>query len=247
MNLFQYETTELLEKYVSKDWAESLSQYIDMETFKSIGKKVAFERQNKLIYPEHKDIFKALKYDLDKVKVVIVGQDPYYNGNADGLAFSCKESLSPSLTQIIEAIFSDNFTQNESLKNFKPMYFRNKYNYNLEYLAQQGVLLYNPTLTVEAEKPNSHKGLWNTFSDAVFKSLSNGNKSIVWMMWGNDAKESVSKSINGLDAKNKHYFLYNEHPAAASYRKQVWKCNHFTLCNKWLKEYNLTEIEWLQR
>ena len=85
MNLFANETQTLLERFVAPDWAEKLSQYIDSESFKGIGRKIDAARKTSIVYPEHKDLFKALSYSFEKVKVVIVGQDPYHNGNADGL------------------------------------------------------------------------------------------------------------------------------------------------------------------
>lgn len=251
MNLFQHETQDILEKFVSKDWAEQLSQHIDIETFKGIGKKVTYLRQTNLIYPEPQSVFKALKYDFTRVKVVIVGQDPYHNGNADGLAFSCRNTLSPSLSMILNAIWTDLFKLDSkpvndriTETNFYRSYISNKNNWNLEYLAEQGVLLYNPTLTVEAGKPNSHKGVWDKFTEAVLKSIIN-IPNVVVMTWGNDAINSFHKVIGTQE--DKILQLKNEHPAAASYRNDIWKCNHFTECNKWLRDRNLTEIEWIQR
>lgn len=246
MNLFKEETKELLSKYVSPDWSEVLSDHIDIETFKGIRYKVDTARNTAVIYSEAKDIFKSLTYPFEKVKVVIVGQDPYYNGNADGLAFSCKQSLSPSLKLILNAILGNIYKETGSPPSPTTItnYINNKNNWNLEYLAEQGVLLYNPTLTVESGKPQSHKGLWNEFTKAVFSSLIN-RKDIVFMMWGKDAQESLLKSVTHTNEKQ--LYLTNEHPAAASYAQRTWECNHFTECNKWLRERNINEIEWLQR
>lgn len=254
MNLFANEVKQELERFVALDWAEQLSNYITLEQFQYIKTKVGEFRRSGVVYPDSSDVFKALKYPFEKVKVVIIGQDPYHNGNADGLAFSCKNSLSPSLSQILQAIFHDLFKgetdpqiNNSIMVNMK-LYFSNKNNWNLEYLAEQGVLLYNPTLTVNAGSPNSHKGVWRHFTDAVLMSILS-KKDIVLMMWGSDAKHSLQHILGmtnpGNDSKN--LWLFNEHPAAAAYRKEVWKCNHFTECNKWLKDKNLTEIEWVQR
>lgn len=245
MNIFQDETRELLEKFVSKDWAEQLCKYIDMETFKSIGKKVSILRQTSMVYPEPQNVFKSLKYPFEKVKVVIIGQDPYYNGNADGLAFSCRNSLSPSLSMILNAIWKDHFPdKNLAELNLYRTYINNKNNWNLEYLAEQGVLLYNPTLTVESGKAGSHKGIWTQFSDAVFQSLNN-KKDLVYLIWGSYALNCFNR--NNIYNNQDRLVLTNEHPAAASYRKEEWKCYHFTECNKFLKERNINEIEWLQR
>lgn len=247
MNLFADETRTLLERFVSPDWAEMLSQHIDSEAFKTIGRRVDAAKKTAIVYPEHKDLFKSLSYPFEKVKVVIVGQDPYHNGNADGLAFSCKLSLSPSLFHILHSIWQN--AADELARPAFPISVRNDYcgnrnNWNLEYLAEQGVLLYNPTLTVEAGKPGSHKGIWNPFTDAVFKSLIR-KENLVWMMWGRDAQEAVHKALGGTIIGQ--LFLTNEHPAAASYANRVWNCDHFNRCNTWLKERNQNEIEWIQR
>jgi len=253
MNLFKTETQELLEQYVTKDWAEVLSDHIDAETFKSIRKQVGLSRNTAVVYPEAKDIFKALKYDFEKIKVVIVGQDPYHNGNADGLAFSCKNTLSPSLRMVINAIWADEFRDSKEIGNPNSInvnrmnYINNRNNWNLEYLSEQGVLLYNPTLTVEAGKPQSHKGIWNKFTEAVFTSLLR-QENVVWILWGTEAMKAYTNvSHNDLKSIDNRLVLTNEHPAAASYAQRTWECDHFTRCNKWLKDNNLNEIEWIQR
>jgi len=254
MNLFALEAKNLLIKQIPEDWAEHISNYITRDSFLSIGKTVRNARYSRTVFPDSKHIFKAFKYPFEKVKVVIVGQDPYHNGNADGLAFSCKESLSPSLTQIIRAIWKDQLrdvnipTAHINLN----LYLGNRNNWNLEYLAEQGVFLYNPTLTVEQGVPNSHKGLWTDFTKAVFHSLDNKNN-VVWMLWGKDAEESVLKAFNSIKRtsspkdNDKKLLLTCEHPAAASYQKRIWECNHFSEANKFLESKGLTEIEWIQR
>lgn len=104
MNLFADETQETLEKFMNKDWAEQSSQYISLEELNIIKNKIQLERIKSIIYPDNQDIFKVFNQSFKDIKVVIVGQDPYFNGNADGLAFSCRKSLSPSLNQIFHSI-----------------------------------------------------------------------------------------------------------------------------------------------
>lgn len=247
MNLFAEETKQVLMKQLPEDWSEKLSDLISYDSFSRIGQQVRNSRYKAEVFPETPRIFQAFKQPFDKIKVVIIGQDPYHNGNADGLAFSCRLSLSPSLKMILEAIWYDECKaiQNPTNLTTMNMYLGNRNNWNLNYLAEQGVFLFNPTLTVERGKPNSHKGLWTPFSDAVIKALSSKEK-LVWMLWGNEAKESVQKSIDD-STTSQHLILTNEHPAAAAYRKENWKCDHFTKCNQYLVENNLNEIEWIQR
>lgn len=248
-NLFAIESSNELKKFVTQDWAEELGNYISLEAFNKIKVDVKLQRQQCVVFPESKDVFAALNYPLNRVKVVIVGQDPYHNGNADGLAFSCKESLSPSLRQILQAIWYDECKQVKLPQNLVTMnkYLGNKNNWNLKYLAEQGVLLYNPTLTVNKAAPNSHKGMWKDFTNAVFTCLLRKEK-VVWMLWGSEALSTYnSVSHNNLKSIDNRLVLTNEHPAAASYQQRVWECNHFTNCNLWLKSNNLTEIEWIQR
>lgn len=244
MNLFSSETEQVLRKYVSEDWAEVLSQYIDLIAFNEIKNKVSASRTRGQVYPESINVFRALQTPFKDIKVVVIGQDPYHNGNADGISFSCRRSLSPSLSNIIEAISNDLLGGNTRTNVDKiSIYLKNKNNWNLNYLVQQGVLLYNPTLTVEEGRPGSHKGIWTLFTDAVFKALSN-KKDLVWMAWGKDAYDSMSRVIK---KDGSQLYLLCEHPAAAAYRKEAWKCDHFTKCNDWLKSKGLIEIEWLQR
>lgn len=244
-NLFAIESKTELKRFVSEDWAEELSNYITLESFNKIKNDVRLQRLQGIVYPESKDVFKALSYPLDKVKVVIVGQDPYYNGNADGLAFSCKNSLSPSLKQILQAIWYDECKEINLPQNLVTMnqYIANKNNWNLNYLVEQGVFLYNPTLTVNQGNANSHKGIWTAFTKAVFNALTT-KENLVFILWGKEAQDAFYKLP--LTIKD-NLFCLCEHPASASFQQRIWNCNHFTACNEWLKSRNLTEIEWIQR
>lgn len=242
MSLFEQEETANAEqdliKYLPEDWAKEMSKYCVNFSLENLINKINKERKNTTIYPEDKDVFKCFKLtSFDNVKVVIIGQDPYFNGNADGLAFSCKNSLSPSLKQIYNAIEMD-INKNFSMKALT----NEKATKNLEYLAKQGVLLYNPSLTVEKEKPNSHKELWKTFNTIVMKTLSTKNE-ICFLMWGKTASEALINIPNYFNISN--YYLSCEHPAAAARNKSNWKCDHFSLVNEFLKSKNKKEIQWL--
>lgn len=240
MNLFENETQKALEEYVSKDWSKILSKYITLERFESIKKMIKNERLRTTVYPDSEDVFKAFKYPYMNIKIVIVGQDPYFNGNADGLAFSCKENLSPSLNQIGLAMGKDLFSTGKP--EYTTLQYSHKMPMNLEYLAEQGIFLYNPSLTVEAKSPNSHRYIWKVFNKAVIKSL-NERDNLVWMTWGTEAQSAI---IDGLSIrKPNHLFLRAQHPASAARNNEVWKCNHFSKANEWLKNRKMEEIKWL--
>ena len=180
-------------------------------------------------YPKTKDIFKALQLTpFENIKVVILGQDPYHDGNATGVAFACKKSVSPSLKQIWNSIKKDSIKE---LENVNP---------NLEHLVQQGVLLVNTILTVEEGIPLSHKRLnWEHFIEYVLNELNNNRKNIVYMLWGSQAK-AYSKYINSEN----NLILTETHPVYAAYNNKEWNCTHFSQCNKYLKEHNIEPIKW---
>lgn len=243
MNLFADDTKELLSKYVHEEWAAALSHYIHADTFIDIRSRIGQARKSSVIYPAQGEVFKALSYPLSEVKVVIVGQDPYHNGNADGLAFSCKMSLSPSLQQILRAMIKDISNTEEVVTMSADIgsYLKRRENFNLSYLADQGVMLYNPTLTVQSGSPGSHKGLWDEFTKAVFQVLSQ-KRYLLWMLWGNDARDAARK----IPVNPNHFFLYNMHPAASAHQGGVWSCDHFSKANLWLKNNGFKEIKWLK-
>ncbi len=246
MNLFANDTKELLEKYMEEGWAEALSNHLNADVFTKVREDIGKARRgNNTIFPSQGEVFRALKYPFKDVKVVMIGQDPYHNGNADGLAFSCKTSLSPSLKQILGCMYKDWVRENsmpyvpEMLKG----YLNKPQNIKLDYLAEQGVLLYNPTLTVQQGFPGSHKGLWTDFTKAVFQALST-KRHLIWMIWGNDARDAVRAAIP-LTNQN-HLYLNAMHPAAASHQGITWTCDHFFKANEWLKDRQLTPINWLK-
>lgn len=196
--------------------------------------------QKQTIYPDYADIFKPfkiIKHPSD-VKVIVIGQDPYHNGNATGMSFACKVEVSPSLRQIVHAI-KDNGYPITKLSN--P---------SLEYLAEQGVLLLNSTLTVEAGKPDSHANIFNTgwrwFIAGVAKATAK-NKPLVVLSWGNKARSAaIEFEQAAFIAKNNDvHILQAEHPVSAAYRNGTWNCNHFRTTNDILSLYNQPQITWL--
>lgn len=240
MNLFGNETKEYLqEQGFSEDWAETMSSYTSIEEMQDIANTLSnLEKEGKVIYPSPDDVFKAFKYPFKDIKVIIIGQDPYFNGNADGLAFSCKKDLSPSLRQILSAMFKDLLNLNPD-PNLGFRYTIIEDHWNLEYLAEQGIFLFNPSLTVEKDKPGSHENIWKEFSKKVLTALFQENRNVITMAWGKKARES----LRGLIVPG-HLFVA-EHPAAAARENRIWKCDHFSKTNASLKERGKEEIKWL--
>ncbi len=209
-------------------WEEHLRGEIKKTYFTELVKELNSEYK-KACYPSEKLIFNAFNLcPFDKVKVVILGQDPYHEqGQAMGLSFSVLDGvkLPPSLRKIYKEI-------EEDLCNSMPE------SGDLTRWAEQGVLLLNTTLTVRDAKPNSHKKLnWQNFTDAAIKALNKNREHIVFMLWGNNAK----KKKNLIDI-NRHCIIESYHPAARQIYK--FKKHQFSRCNAYLKQQGLDEIDW---
>ena len=212
-------------------WEEHLRGEIKKTYFTELVKELNSEYK-KACYPSEELIFNAFNLcPFDKVKVVILGQDPYHEqGQAMGLSFSVPEKikLPLSLRNIYKEIHSDLG---------KPIPISG----DLTRWAKQGVLLLNATLTVRAHEANSHQALgWQNFTDAAIKALNKNHEHIVFMLWGNNAK----KKKNLIDI-NRHCIIESYHPAAR--QKYKFKKHQFTCCNAYLKQQGLDEIDWLMR
>lgn len=209
-------------------WEENLRGEIEEPYFAELVEKLNSEYENEVCYPSKGLIFNAFNLcPFDKVRVVILGQDPYYNGQAMGLSFSVPNEvkLPPSLRKIYKEI-------GEDLCKPKPE------SGDLTRWAEQGVLLLNTTLTVRAGTANSHKHLgWQKFTDAAIKALSEHREHIVFMLWGNDAKKKER-----LIDTNRHRIIESYHPAAG--QRYKFKKHQFTCCNAYLKQQGLDEIDW---
>lgn len=192
------------------------------------------EEQQKgfIIYPKNVDIFNAFNHTpFDKVKVVIIGQDPYHGaGQAHGLSFSVQKgvALPPSLKNIYKELALE-------FNDFKtPQYG------DLTAWADQGVLLLNATLTVRAGQPGSHqKKGWETFTHHVITTLSQKRRGIVFLLWGRYAQQKE----NLIDTK-KHHVLKAAHPSPFSAHNGFFGCNHFLITNQILEKEGLTPINW---
>ena len=210
-------------------WEEHLRGEIEEPYFAELVEKLNSEYENEVCYPSKKLIFNAFNLcPFNNVKVVILGQDPYYKKEqAMGLSFSVPKGikLPLSLRNIYKEIEDD-------LRNSMPK------SGDLTRWAEQGVLLLNTTLTVREAKPNSHKRLkWQNFTDAAIKALNKNREHIVFMLWGNNAK----KKKNLIDI-NRHCIIESYHPAAR--QRYKFKKHQFTCCNAYLKQQGLDEIDW---
>ncbi len=183
------------------------------------------------IYPDFDNIFKAFELcTFDKLKVVIIGQDPYHGeGQAHGLAFSVPEGIDmpPSLKNIFKELAED-------LNTPMPM------NGNLERWAKQGVLLMNSVLTVKKDQAGSHRNIgWEKITDQIIYTISTKKNNMVFILWGNYAKEK-EQLIN----KENHLILTAAHPSPLSAYKGFFGCRHFSKTNAYLRSKEIGEIVW---
>ncbi|MEI8062281.1 MAG: uracil-DNA glycosylase [bacterium] len=212
-------------------WRVALKEEFDKPYFNNLSKFVKGEYLHKTIYPNPKDVFRA--FDLcpfEKVRVVIIGQDPYHGVNqANGLCFAVYEGvrIPPSLKNIFKEIESD-------------LGFIPEQNGDLSRWAKQGILLLNATLTVEAQTPGSHqKKGWEDFTDAVIQKLSEERERLVFILWGNYAKQKGS-----IIDRKKHLVLESQHPSPFSAHNGFFGSKPFSKVNKYLKEKGVGEIDW---
>ena len=216
---------------IEPSWKNALQSEFDKDYFVRLTDFVRNEYKTKLTFPPSALIFNAFdQCPFDKVKVVIIGQDPYHgDGQAHGLCFSVADGVAfpPSLLNIFKEIERD-------LGIAKPT------SGNLNRWAQQGVLLLNATLTVQAHAAGSHQGRgWETFTDAAIHKLASEKEGLVFMLWGSYAQ----KKGDFIDT-NKHLVLKSVHPSPLSAYRGFIGNNHFSLANKYMKEKGLEEIQW---
>lgn len=213
-----------------ESWRPFLKAEFEKPYFKELSKFLHEAYEVKTIFPPKQLVFSAFTTDLNDVKVVILGQDPYHTpGAAEGLAFSVPSTqpIPPSLVNIYKEIDSD------IGKHVNP-------SGNLRNWQKQGVLLLNTVLTVEAHRPKSHSGKgWEIFTTEVIKYLNEKQPHLVFMLWGRDARNKVS-----LIDKSKHLVLESPHPSPLSAYCGFFGCKHFSKCNEFLRQNNLDEIIW---
>lgn len=215
---------------IEESWKKRLASEFEKPYFKELTHFVKEAYKTKAVYPPPKDIFRALDLTpFEKVKVVILGQDPYHGPRqANGLCFAVHEGIRtpPSLLNIFKEIESDLGTKPDM-------------NPDLSRWAKQGVLLLNATLTVEAGKAGSHqhKG-WEEFTDAAVQSLSNEREHLVFILWGNYAREKGAR----VD-RTKHLVLESAHPSPFS-ATRFFGTKPFSKANRYLKEQGEAPIDW---
>ncbi|MCF8331547.1 MAG: uracil-DNA glycosylase [Bacteroidales bacterium] len=216
---------------IEQSWKEMLQDEFDKDYFMQLKTFLTHERQRFQIYPPGGKIFAAFDHTpFNKVKVVIIGQDPYHGtGQAHGLAFSVPDGIPvpPSLQNIFKEI-------NHELGIPIPK------NGNLKSWAIQGVFLLNATLTVRARKPGSHqhKG-WEIFTNTVIERLSEYRTGLVFLLWGNYARAKKS-----LINTKKHFILEAPHPSPFSANRGFFGCNHFSKTNEILQQQGQHAIDW---
>ena len=211
-------------------WTEILAPIKNTEYFTTLWEKVKEEYQTTKCFPPKDQIFRAIELTpFDKVKVVIIGQDPYHNDNqANGLCFSVSDKVKapPSLKNIFKELEDDlgiKKTSNE-----------------LEMWAKQGVLLLNATLTVRAHEANSHKDLgWEKFTDFIIKEISDKKENVVFVLWGAFAQKKA-----GLIDASKHFVIQSAHPSPFSVHKGFFGSRPFSKINQFLEEKGKEPINW---
>lgn len=217
---------------IEESWKEQLMNEFEKPYFEKLIQFVKNEYEKNKCFPPGKQIFSAFDHTpFNKVKVVILGQDPYHGeGQANGLCFSVADGVTkpPSLNNIFEEVKTDVQIPVPSSG-------------NLERWANQGVLLLNATLTVRAHQAGSHqKKGWEQFTDAVISKLSENREGLVFLLWGGYAKKKGAK----ID-RQKHLVLTSGHPSPLSANRGYWFGNkHFSKTNAYLEKNGKEKIEW---
>lgn len=216
---------------IEQSWKKALAEEFDKPYFRELVAELHREKQAGItVYPPGGSIFKAFDLcPLDKVKVVILGQDPYHNpGQAMGLSFSVPEGVAapPSLKNIFKEIESDLGIRMSGSTDLTPW-------------ARQGVLLLNSVLTVRAGAAASHSGLgWQEFTDAVIRIISETQNGVVFLLWGNYAKTKAP-----LIDISRHHILAAAHPSPLA-RGAFFGCRHFSRANEILEYEGKSPIDW---
>jgi len=215
-------------------WIHYLEEELNQSYMKDLKKKL-IECQNKniTVYPEKSKVFNAFHLTpFQKIKVVILGQDPYHGpGQAHGLSFSVPHNIKtpPSLMNIFKELGSDLKVE------------INKTNGNLEHWARQGVFLLNTTLTVEESKPMSHKNFgWSIFTDKVIEKINNHRNNIVFILWGAHAHSKTH-----LIDSSKHLILKSAHPSPLSSHRGFFGSRPFSQTNNYLESKEIDKVIWI--
>ena len=223
--------SEKLNPQIEESWLKVLTAEFEQPYFAGLKAFLLEEKRQYAVYPPGSLIFNAFAHTpFEKVKVVILGQDPYHGkGQAHGLCFSVPDGVPPppSLVNMYKEIQNDLGVEPSASG-------------NLEVWADQGVFLLNATLTVRASTAGSHQNKgWETFTDRVIKSLSAEREHLVFMLWGNYAR---AKKI--LIDTQKHLVLEAPHPSPFSANNGFFGCRHFSKANEYLRQHSVEPVDW---
>lgn len=216
---------------IAEDWKAILKEEFSKPYFDELVTFVKQEYSAGVVYPEPRNIFRAFdKCPLDRLKVVIIGQDPYHGvGQANGLCFSVGEGVAfpPSLQNILKEVADDVGSPVPTSG-------------ELERWAEQGVLLLNAVLTVRAHEAASHAGRgWERFTDAVVRAIAERKEGVVYMLWGNYAQKKGS-----IADPKRNLILRAVHPSPLSAYRGFFGCKHFSAANNYLRSIGKEPIEW---
>ncbi|MFI3238284.1 MAG: uracil-DNA glycosylase [Lachnospiraceae bacterium] len=217
---------------ITNDWLEAVGEEFHKPYYKKLHDFVEEEYNTTLVFPPSQEIFSAFDFTpLSKVKIVLLGQDPYHNDNqAVGASFAVpttQKDIPPSLKNMYKELQDD-----------VGCYIPN-HGY-LKKWADQGVLLLNTVLTVRAHQANSHKGQgWEVFTDAVIRAVNEQDRPIVYFFWGKPAQSKMSMITNP-----KHLVLMAPHPSPLSSYRGFFGCKHFSKANNFLVEHGEEPIDW---
>ena len=223
------------------EWWSEIKYIFKTDRMKEIGSWLLKRRQTHTVYPPKEEVFNAFKScDISKTKVVIVGQDPYHNGSAHGLAFSIKQGSTPvSLRNILKEVQDDYYANNFA--------FKSAHSTNLSRWCNQGVLLLNKTLTVDKGHANSHKKYWEGFIQLVINTLIDFKEArkqpLVFILWGKEAQSVLPEKYN----EEYIHVIKSAHPAAEAYsggNSGFFGSKPFTKCNKFLNDRGEYPISW---
>ena len=215
---------------INEKWDIVLKDELKKDYFRKLGIFVKNEYKTKTIFPPYQNIFDALRFtDYDDVKVVILGQDPYHGlKEAHGLSFSVKQGvpMPPSLQNIFKELYND-----LGIKRLDS---------DLTSWAKEGVLLLNSIMTVEKDKPLSHKDKgWEIFTDTIISKLNEREQPVIFVLWG-----SYARSKKELITNSRHKIIESVHPSPLSANRGFFGSKPFSKINKYLKELGKEEIKW---
>lgn len=219
------------DKIFGTEWMKikEFSNYVQSKTFVELLKKVAKSYNKNKIYPNKEDIFRIFRNtDPKNITVVILGQEPYTTGNANGYAFANNDdvlNVSPALLKILENV--ENYNKKVTIDP----------DVTLQNWVDQGVFLYNTSLTVQEGIVNGHLDIWKDFTSFILNLIVDNNRGVIFCLWGNKAQQVFNSSVSPAKLK----FLYkltSPHPAYAADRNLIWDCDHFKEVNDIIKNQN---------